>query len=808
MIGRHLGFQRVIFDCDSTLVTIECIDELARLKGMATRIAALTERAMNGEIPLEQVYAERLALLQPTRAELEEIGRLYRRNLVADAREVIATLQSAGVAVFIVSGGLLRAVIDVARELNIQDANVRAVPVEFDQLQGAWWQYWKPGNNRDEKYLAFAPTPLAESSGKIAIARELSAGQRVMLVGDGVTDLAAKAAVRVFVGFGGVARRDAVIEGAEVFVERLSAILPLALSRESAPASRLFALGVREIRDDRAIIKDGSFKQRVLHAHAKGIIEMLRILIAEDIGAEGIAILRAAPDARVDVRTDLTRDALIACIGEYDAVIIRSGTTLDAQVLSAAKKIQVVARAGVGLDNIDVAAATRAGAMVMNVPEANTIAAAEHALGLILALCRHIPQAHASLRAGKWDRKSFIGAQLSDKILGIVGLGRVGSLVAQRARAFGMCVLAFDPYVPEENANALRVELVEQIDELLARADVITLHVQLTNETRNLIGAAQIAQMKPGARLVNTARGGLIDPIALRDALASGKLAGTALDVFPIEPPFGDATVERLLELPNVIATPHIGASTAEAQSDVSTQIAHQVLDALRGASYRNVVNLPFAEGVDYRAIAPFLSLAEKIGALQMQLARARPNEIQVQVAYHGEEIKPHVKPLTVALLKGMLTPILSAEQVNYVNAPRLAEERGISAHQAIFPATEDYANVIICRVSSPYEKRLIAGTLFARTQPRIVRIDDIPMDALPFGYALIVKSRDMPGVIGKLGTRLGTAGVNIAEYRLGRDVAGGTALSFITLDSPAPESVLIELRAFPEVIEVKQVRF
>jgi D-3-phosphoglycerate dehydrogenase len=314
--------------------------------------------------------------------------------------------------------------------------------------------------------------------------------------------------------------------------------------------------------------------------------------------------------------------------------------------------------------------------------------------------------------------------------------------------------------------------------------------------------------MKPGARLVNTARGGLIDPIALRDALASGKLAGAALDVFPTEPPFGDAAAERLLELPNVIATPHIGASTAEAQSDVSTQIAHQVLDALRGASYRNVANLPFAEGVDYRAIAPFLSLAEKIGALQMQLARARPNEMQVQVAYHGDEIKQHVKPLTVALLKGMLTPILSEEQVNYVNAPRLAEERGISAHQAIFPATEDYANVIICRVSSPYEKRLIAGTLFARTQPRIVRIDDIPMDALPFGYALIVKSRDMPGVIGKLGTRLGNAGVNIAEYRLGRDVAGGTALSFITLDSPAPESVLIELRAFPEVIEVKQVRF
>ncbi|MBI5652967.1 MAG: phosphoglycerate dehydrogenase [Chloroflexi bacterium] len=808
MIGRHLGFQRVIFDCDSTLVTIEGIDELARLKGMATRIAALTERAMNGEIPLEQVYAERLALLQPTRAELAEIGRVYRRNLVADAREVVATLQSANVEVFIVSGGLLRAVIDVARELNIPEANVRAVPVEFDQLRGAWWQYWRYGGNPDEQYLAFAPTPLAESSGKIAIARALSAGARTMLVGDGVTDLAAKSAVRLFIGFGGVARRDAVIEGADVFIERLSALLPLALARENAPASRVFAIGLREIAQGRAIIKDRAFKQRVLSAHAKGMMEMFRILVAEDIGVEGIAILRAAPDAQVDVQTGLTRDALIARIGEYDAVIIRSGTQLDADVFAAAKRLKVAARAGVGLDNIDIAAATRAGAMAMNVPEANTIAAAEHALALMLALCRNIPQANASMRAGKWDRKSFIGAQVNEKILGIVGLGRVGAMVAARARAFGMSIIAFDPYVPAETAHALRVELVEQIDELLARADIITLHVQLTNETRNLIGAGQIAQMKPGARIINTARGGLIDAVALYAALASGKLAGAALDVFASEPPFDDAPTARLMQLPNVIATPHLGASTAEAQSDVATQIAHQVLDALRGTSYRNVVNLPFAEGVDYRAIAPYLSLAEKIGALQIQLARGRPNELQIQVAYHGDEIKQRVKPLTVALLKGMLTPILSEEQVNYVNAPRLAEERGILVQQAIFPATEDYANVIICRVSSPYEKRLIAGTLFARTQPRIVRLDDIPMDALPFGYALIVKSRDAPGVIGKLGTRLGSAGVNIAEYRLGRDVAGGTALSFITLDSPAPESVLTEVRAFPEVIEVKQVRF
>jgi D-3-phosphoglycerate dehydrogenase len=830
---RSVSYQRIIFDCDSTLVTIEGIDELARLKGQAEHIAALTQQAMDGRIPLEQVYAERLARLQPTRAELAEIGRLYRQNLVPEAAEVVAALKHAGAEVFIVSGGLLPAVRELAGLLDVPAANVRAVQVELDQLTGDWWDYHRHrlAGNPDERYLAFAPTPLAETNGKLAVVREIGAGKRTMLVGDGVTDLAAKGAVRLFVGFGGVVRREAVAEGAEVFVEGpgLAAILPLALSRSGAERlhgtehEHVFRSGVAQIREGRVAFKDTPLQQHILQAHslaeapesrghfAQSVYHTMntyRILVTDDIGADGLALLRSTPDVRVDAHASLSREALLKCIGDYDAVITRSGTALDAEIFRAARRLKVAARAGVGLDNVDLDAATLAGVMVMNLPEANAVAAAEHALALMLALCRSVPQADARLRARVWERRPFMGVQLHGKTLGVVGLGRVGSLVAARARAFGMHVIAHDPYVPEENAETLRVELVEDLDDLLERADFVSLHAQLTDETRHLIGPAQIARMKPGARLVNTARGALIDDDALYEALSSGKMAGAALDVFSVEPPFGDERAARLLQLPNVVATPHLGASTVEAQADVSAQIAQQVLDALRGAGYRNVVNLPFAEGADYRAIAPYMTLAEKIGSLHMQLARGRTGPLaglQVRVAFHGGELKEQVKPLTVALLKGLLAPILG-DAVNYVNAPRLAHDRGIAVRQSVFPAAEDYANVIICRVIAAQEERLIAGTVFAHTQPRIVRMDDIPMDALPSGCALIVKSRDVPGVIGQVGTRLGAAGVNIAEYRLGRDARGGTALSFINLDAPAPEAVLVELRALPQVIEVRQV--
>jgi len=532
-----------------------------------------------------------------------------------------------------------------------------------------------------------------------------------------------------------------------------------------------------------------------------------RILVTDPINDAGLKLLRSAGDVQMDVIHGLSATELRDRIAHYDTVITRSGTSLDAAFFKAASgHLHIAARAGVGLENIDVQAATLAGVMVMNIPEVNARAAAEHAFALLLALCRNVPQANARLREGVWERQAFLGTQLAGKTLGVLGMGRIGRLVAARAIAFGMEVIAFDPYVSEEIADSLRVELVEGLAEIFPRADFITLHTQLTDETRNLLGAEEFACMKKGVRIINTARGGLIDETALLEALKSGQVAGAGLDVFQSEPVSGVSEV--LVQLSNVVATPHLGASTLEAQDDVSIRIAQQILDALQGVGYRNVVNLPFDSDGDYRAIAPFMVLAEKIGSLQMQLLRGKVfslSELQVQVTYHGPDVQNHAKSLTVAMLKGLLTPILG-DTVNYVNAPQFTHDRGLTISQAMLPGVEDYANVIACRVTVGNEKRLIAGTLLSRSTLRIVRIDDMPMDALPSGFVLVIKSRDVPGVIGQVATLLGRAKLNIAEYRLGRDEPGGTALSFINLDSEAPETVLAELRSLEPILEVKQV--
>jgi len=532
-----------------------------------------------------------------------------------------------------------------------------------------------------------------------------------------------------------------------------------------------------------------------------------RILVTDIINDAGLELLRSAEDVEVDIIRHLSAAELRERGVRYDALITRSGTALDAAFFKATTgHVRIAARAGVGLENIDVQAATLAGVMVMNIPEVNARAAAEHAFALLLALCRNVPQANARLREGVWERQSFLGMQLAGKTLGIIGMGRIGRLVAARAHAFDMHVIAFDPYVSEEVADSLRVELVEVLDEIFPRADFITLHTQLTDETRGLIGAREIALMKKGVRIINTARGALIDESALLEALESGQVAGAGLDVFQTEPIFGVS--EALVQLPNVVATPHLGASTLEAQDDVSIRIAQQVLDALRGTGYRNVVNLPFANDADYRAIAPFMVLAEKIGSLLMQLLRGKIfplSNLQAQVTYHGPDVQNHAKPLTVAMLKGLLTPILG-DSINYVNAPQFAHDRDLTISQGMLPGVEDYANVIACRLSVGDEKHLVVGTLLTHSTLRIVRIDDMPMDALPAGFVLVVRSRDVPGVIGQVATLLGRAKINIAEYRLGRDGPGGTALAFINLDSEAPEIVLAELRTLDPIIEVRQV--
>jgi D-3-phosphoglycerate dehydrogenase len=530
---------------------------------------------------------------------------------------------------------------------------------------------------------------------------------------------------------------------------------------------------------------------------------MFRILITDDIGRAGLTLLEAAADVQYDLIKLPGPEKLIQTIGGYDAVITRSGTPLTALVFEAARRLKVAGRAGVGLDNIDIEAATRHGVLVMNTPEANTLAATELTLGLMLALCRHIPRANASIKKGEWTRSKFMGVQLSGKNLGVIGLGRIGSRVATRCQAFGMKVMAYDPYIAEEAAERIHVRLVGSLEELLREADLVTVHTPLTEETRGIIGAKEFALMKEGVRLINCARGGIMDEKALLDALSAKKVAGVGLDVYGKEPPKGEL-IQQLLSREEVVATPHIGANTWEAQRDVAVQVVQQVIEALRGENFRNVVNLPFPEGVDYRSLAPYMELAEKIGSLQMQMIRGRISRVEVE--FRGEDVEAHGKPLTVALLKGILSPILS-EDVNYVNAPHLADQRGIQVAQTRHPAAQDYSNVILCRAFSTKETRLIGGALFLHKIPRIVLLDDYRIDALPSGPALILSNRDIPGVIGKVGTLLGERKINIAEWQMGRNERGGMAVSFINVDTPASEETLQELRALSPILEVRQVK-
>ena len=529
---------------------------------------------------------------------------------------------------------------------------------------------------------------------------------------------------------------------------------------------------------------------------------MHNILITDDIGPAGLALLEAATDVHYNVVKLPAPDQLARLIGNYEGLITRSGTPLTAEIFEAARKLRVAGRAGVGLDNVDIDAATLRGVLVMNTPEANTLAAVELTMALLLAVCRHLPQANASVKRGEWTRAKFLGTQLSAKTLGVIGLGRIGSRVATRCQAFGAKVIAYDPYITEEVAERLHVHLVSELDELLAQADIITVHTPLTEETKGMIGACEIAKMKDRVYLINCARGGIYAEPALYEALVSGKVAGAGIDVYSSEPPKTEL-LTKLLALENVVAAPHIGANTAEAQRDVAVQIVQQVIDALRGYNFRNVVNLPFADGVDYRSLAPYMTLAEKLGSLQMQLIHGRIDRLEVE--FRGEEVEAHVKPLTVALLKGLLAPALS-DAVNYVNAPRLAEERGITVSHTRHPAAEDYSNVILCRAHSNKETRLVGGALFLHTKSRIVLLDEFRIDALPHGPALILANRDVPGVIGKVGTLLGTHGINIAEWQMGRSGPGGEAVSYINIDTPVGEEALRELRALPTILDVRQV--
>jgi D-3-phosphoglycerate dehydrogenase len=525
---------------------------------------------------------------------------------------------------------------------------------------------------------------------------------------------------------------------------------------------------------------------------------MYRILISDKLGEAGLERLDQAQDASYDMKTGLSKEELLAVIPQYDALIVRSGTRVDKDVITAGERLKVVGRAGIGIDNIDVRAATMRGVIVMNTPAANSVATAEQAMALMLALSRHTAAAHASLKEGEWRRSEFVGVQLYGKTLGIIGFGRIGRLVAERAQAFGMEIIAYDPFVSEEVGRELGVTLVD-MDDLLGQADYITLHTASTPETEKMINAETIAKMKNGVRLVNAARGKLIDEQALAEALKSGKVLAAAVDVYSSEPPLNNP----LIDLPNVLHTPHLGASTVEAQRDVATQIVDQVLDALRGKDFRNAVNVPFAGGPEFASLRPYMKLAEKMGALQMALAPAPITRVDVEV--RGEEVDTLVRPVAAALLKGLLERRVE-HQVNYISAPVLAEEQGIAISQKSGVSDANYPNLISCKAHWDGGERVISGALFGGSKPRIVQVDNYQLDANPEGVVLIMQNRDVPGVIGQVGTILAAYDVNIGEWRMGRYEPGGEALSFINLDSELPDTVLGALEKIPAVTNLQLI--
>ena len=522
----------------------------------------------------------------------------------------------------------------------------------------------------------------------------------------------------------------------------------------------------------------------------------MRVLVSDPIAREGIDLLRAG--AEVDVATGLSKEDLIARIPEYDALVVRSETKATADVLAAATRLKVIARAGVGVDNIDVEAATRKGVIVINSPEGNTVAAAEQTLALLLAVARNTPQAHQSLKAGRWERVKFLGVEIYNKVLGIIGLGKIGGHVARCAMGLGMRVVVSDPYVTEEHAQRLGVELVD-IPHLLACADFITIHAPLTKDTRHMIGDSQFDRMKTGVRLINCARGGIVDEAALLRAIESGKVAAAALDVFEQEPLPADSP---LLGANALITTPHLGASTREAQVNVAVDVCEQVLEILQGRPARSAVNMPSVSAEALGRLEPFLLLAEKLGRIQAQLAEGRIGV--VEVTYSGDLADFETAPLTRALLKGLLERVISG--VNYVSAPIIAESRGIRVTEIRSAASEDYTSLLTVSVRTEKKQVAVAGTLFGKHDIRIVSLDGYRVDVEPEGYVLFMLHRDRPGVIGHVGTLLGQHNINIAGMNVGRKAVRGNAMMALKIDEPMPPHLLQEIGRMAEVYSVNLV--
>lgn len=526
----------------------------------------------------------------------------------------------------------------------------------------------------------------------------------------------------------------------------------------------------------------------------------MRILVSDALSEEGLKILKEVKEFKVDVNTCLKPEELKKIIADYDALVVRSATKVTADVILNANNLKVIGRAGVGLDNVDLEAATQKGIIVMNTPSGNTISTAEHTISMILALSRSIPQANASLKTGEWKRSKFMGVELYNKILGIIGLGRIGKEVAKRALSFGMKVLAYDPFLSREVAEGLGIEVVE-LKDLFTRADYITVHTPMTDETKHMISAKEFDLMKKGVRIINCARGGIIDEAALVNAVKDGKVAGAAIDVFEQEPP---GAANELLKLDNVITTPHLGASTEEAQVNVAIEVAEIVRDALLGKGIRNAANYPSVDAEVYRILEPYITLAEKLGVFSSQIIEGRFLEININ--YSGDIIRHDLSPLTMALTKGILSPILK-ETVNFINATSLAKERGINIREVKSSKEEEFVNLIQLEVKTDKETRRIYGTLSPNKKPRIVKIDTYYVEISPYGEMIIIQNLDKPGIIGNLGMLLGKHNINIASMTFGREAPGGKAITVLNVDSPVSGEVLEKIKKIDNIVAVKIVK-
>jgi D-3-phosphoglycerate dehydrogenase len=525
-----------------------------------------------------------------------------------------------------------------------------------------------------------------------------------------------------------------------------------------------------------------------------------RVLVSDKLSKTAVQIFKDR-GVDVDYQPDLGKDKekLAEVIGNYDGLAIRSATKVTAKLLGAAAKLRVIGRAGIGVDNVDVPAASQRGIIVMNTPFGNSITTAEHAIAMMFAVARQLPEANASTQAGKWEKNRFMGVEITAKTLGVIGCGNIGSIVAEKANGLGMRVIAFDPFLSEERAVQLGVEKVE-LDELFRRADFITLHTPLTEKTKNIIDAAAIARMKNGVRIINCARGGLVDENALADAIKAGKVAGAGVDVFVTEP----AESSVLFGLPNVVCTPHLGASTTEAQENVALQVAEQMADYLVNGAVSNALNMPSISAEEAPRLKPFVQLAENLGLFAGQLTDDPIKGVTIE--YAGDVADMNTRALTSALLAGLLRPVLS--EVNMVNAPIVARERGIAVDEVRQSQRGAYGTYVRLTVKTDRMERSVAGTVFSDGKPRIIQIKDIGLEAGFAASMLYVTNKDKPGFIGRLGTLLGSEKVNIASFNLGRAAAGEDAISLIEVDGPVSDQVLERVRKLEGVVQSKRLQF